>query len=182
MSTHNIGFNEDLTKIIFELSSNTHLISSAGIQRKRSLRNQLELITGTGKVIKGTRILYRLGKARRILLKDASLMANQTPFDWIYRKAGGLRRAERDFLEMSLRDTYHVQLIEGDTGIIGQIGKYSVVFRKENPQHGPVPLPTITMAPPPLPRGRRKSIQIVYGHIRTFKIEKYVLSSGRLVH
>ena len=28
MSTHNIGFYEDLTKIIFELSSNTHLISS----------------------------------------------------------------------------------------------------------------------------------------------------------
>ena len=26
---HNIGFYEDLTKIIFELSSNTHLISSA---------------------------------------------------------------------------------------------------------------------------------------------------------
>ena len=29
MSTHNIGFYEDLTKIIFELSSNTHQISSA---------------------------------------------------------------------------------------------------------------------------------------------------------
>ena len=29
MSTHNIGFYEDLTNIIFELSSNTHLISSA---------------------------------------------------------------------------------------------------------------------------------------------------------
>ena len=29
MSTHNIGFYEDLTKIIIELSSNTHLISSA---------------------------------------------------------------------------------------------------------------------------------------------------------
>ena len=29
MSTHNIGFYEDLTKIIFELSSITHLISSA---------------------------------------------------------------------------------------------------------------------------------------------------------
>ena len=29
MSTHNIDFYEDLTKIIFELSSNTHLISSA---------------------------------------------------------------------------------------------------------------------------------------------------------
>ena len=29
MSTHNIGFYEDLTKIIFELSSNTQLISSA---------------------------------------------------------------------------------------------------------------------------------------------------------
>ena len=31
MSTHNIGFHKDLTKIIFELSSNTHLISSAEI-------------------------------------------------------------------------------------------------------------------------------------------------------
>ena len=29
MSTNNIGFYEDLTKIIFEISSNTHLISSA---------------------------------------------------------------------------------------------------------------------------------------------------------
>ena len=29
MSTHNIGFYEDLTKIICELSSSTHLISSA---------------------------------------------------------------------------------------------------------------------------------------------------------
>ena len=29
MSTHNIGFDEDLTKIIFQLSSNTHLISSS---------------------------------------------------------------------------------------------------------------------------------------------------------
>ena len=34
MSTHNIGFYEDLTKIIFELSSNTHLISSADIAKK----------------------------------------------------------------------------------------------------------------------------------------------------
>ena len=32
MSTHNIGFYEDLTKIIVELSSNTHLISSAECQ------------------------------------------------------------------------------------------------------------------------------------------------------
>ena len=29
MSTHNIGFTEDLTIIIFQLSSNTHLISSS---------------------------------------------------------------------------------------------------------------------------------------------------------
>ena len=29
MSTHNIGFYKDLTKIVFELSSNTHLFSSA---------------------------------------------------------------------------------------------------------------------------------------------------------
>ena len=30
MSTHNIGFYEEISKIIFELSSNTHLNSSAG--------------------------------------------------------------------------------------------------------------------------------------------------------
>ena len=30
MSTHNIGLYEDLTKIIFQISSNTHLIFSAG--------------------------------------------------------------------------------------------------------------------------------------------------------
>ena len=31
ISTHNIGFYDDLIKIIFELSSNTHLISSAAL-------------------------------------------------------------------------------------------------------------------------------------------------------
>ena len=31
MSTHNIGFYEEFTKIIFQLSSNTHHISSSGI-------------------------------------------------------------------------------------------------------------------------------------------------------
>ena len=30
MSTHNIGFYEDLTKLTFKISSNTHLISSSG--------------------------------------------------------------------------------------------------------------------------------------------------------
>ena len=30
MSSHNIGFYEDLLKIIFQLSSNTHLISTFG--------------------------------------------------------------------------------------------------------------------------------------------------------
>ena len=30
MSTHSIGFYQDLTKIILELSSNMHLISSPG--------------------------------------------------------------------------------------------------------------------------------------------------------
>ena len=35
MSTHNISFYEDLTRIIFELSSNTHLISSADLEFKK---------------------------------------------------------------------------------------------------------------------------------------------------
>ena len=37
MSTNNLGFYEDLTKIIFQLSSNTHLISSVVIVMKRAL-------------------------------------------------------------------------------------------------------------------------------------------------
>ena len=36
MSTHNIGFYEDLTKNIFHLSSNTHLISSSETRVKNS--------------------------------------------------------------------------------------------------------------------------------------------------
>ena len=35
MSSHNIGFNEDLSKIIFQLSSNTHLVSSSADQSHR---------------------------------------------------------------------------------------------------------------------------------------------------
>ena len=41
MSTHNKGFYEDLTKIIFELSSNTHLISSAGSRNWNCLSKSL---------------------------------------------------------------------------------------------------------------------------------------------
>ena len=37
MSTHNIGFYEDLTKLIFELSSNTHIISSVARQNNLSI-------------------------------------------------------------------------------------------------------------------------------------------------
>ena len=35
MSTHNIVFFEEISKIIFELSSNTHLISSAVDAKKK---------------------------------------------------------------------------------------------------------------------------------------------------
>ena len=37
MSIPNIGFYDDLTKNIFDLSSNTHLISSAGLTSSSSL-------------------------------------------------------------------------------------------------------------------------------------------------
>ena len=43
MSTHNIGLYEDLAKIIFELSSNTHLISSAVFQKETPSDQQLHL-------------------------------------------------------------------------------------------------------------------------------------------
>ena len=37
MSTHNIGFYKDLTKIIFPLSSNMHRISSSATVKDRKL-------------------------------------------------------------------------------------------------------------------------------------------------
>ena len=52
MSTHNLGFYEDLTKIIFELSSNIikyELISSAALSRIPSLCRYKAL--GMGKII-----------------------------------------------------------------------------------------------------------------------------------
>ena len=36
MSTHNIGFSEELTNIIFKLSSNTHIISLSGLNYYRN--------------------------------------------------------------------------------------------------------------------------------------------------
>ena len=44
MSTHNIGFYEDLTKIIFELSSNTHLISSADKQKQYQILEFMQTV------------------------------------------------------------------------------------------------------------------------------------------
>ena len=43
MSTHNIGFYEDLTKIIFESSSNTHLTSSAVCVMLQSIHSSSSL-------------------------------------------------------------------------------------------------------------------------------------------
>ena len=42
MSTHNVGFYEDLTKIIFQLSSNTHLISSSERMEKAGLIPEID--------------------------------------------------------------------------------------------------------------------------------------------
>ena len=44
MSTHNIDFYEDLTKIIFLLSSNTHLISSADAQLNMKFKLLMNII------------------------------------------------------------------------------------------------------------------------------------------
>ena len=47
MSTHNIGFYEDLTKVSFEYYqiSNTHLISSAGPARVMTFRSRVESLS-----------------------------------------------------------------------------------------------------------------------------------------
>ena len=41
MSTHNIGFYEEISKIITQLSSNMHLISSADTCPNFGIRNEL---------------------------------------------------------------------------------------------------------------------------------------------
>ena len=37
MSTHNIGFYEEMAEMIFHLSSNTHFICSSGLMHSNSL-------------------------------------------------------------------------------------------------------------------------------------------------
>ena len=65
MSTHNIGFYEDLTKNIFELSSNKHLISSSEQEAHKAklihwalnlLHNQTENVEHFSKSLKLTLI------------------------------------------------------------------------------------------------------------------------------
>ena len=40
MSTHNIGFNEEISKIILELSSNMHLASSSVLEIEVKMNSQ----------------------------------------------------------------------------------------------------------------------------------------------
>ena len=59
LSTHNIGLYEDLTKIIFQLSSNTHLIPSVGLGIQQSfttMENDLIYIQKRGLLCTGYKI------------------------------------------------------------------------------------------------------------------------------
>ena len=49
MSTHNIGFYEDMVKIIFQLSSNIHFICSSVPSLQDSIRRHVRLIE-SGKI------------------------------------------------------------------------------------------------------------------------------------
>ena len=64
MSTHNIGFYEDLTKIIFELSSNTHLISSAVIISIMAILHQRIQAKLTDVLMEGTNKLVISSKTK----------------------------------------------------------------------------------------------------------------------
>ena len=51
MSIHNIGFNGELTKIIFQLSSNTHLISSSAVVQQKKYGAYLMIFVDNSKII-----------------------------------------------------------------------------------------------------------------------------------
>ena len=71
MSTHNIDFYEDLTKVIFELSSNTHLIFSAEFLLKNVYfeRNEIQF--------KPVIWLTELCLFHRIFIKLAEVLFNK---------------------------------------------------------------------------------------------------------
>ena len=51
MSTHNIGFYEEISKIIFSLSSNTHLISSAAVMLSSCCsRRDMQPLSNIGRI------------------------------------------------------------------------------------------------------------------------------------
>ena len=58
MSTHNIGFHEEVVKTIFQLSSNTHFICSSRVATVREKCLENEIFSRSGKS-QGISILVR---------------------------------------------------------------------------------------------------------------------------
>ena len=58
MSTHKIDFNEDLTKIIFQLLSNTHLISSSVCMNLLLYSNMMSIILFHSAVLQHISLVY----------------------------------------------------------------------------------------------------------------------------
>ena len=157
---------------------------AVGIQKRSYVKGVIDgapkILKGTGKVVTVARIWWRVQQAKRILLKDASLILTPTSFLKVYLKKSGIERADRDFIEMSLYDKKTVQTIRGDTAREGRIGKYSVLYRRENPINKQSFPPSIFMKMPPSPDAREKAILIFY-QPKNMKLDKAELSVIRFL-
>ena len=80
-----------------------------------------------GKAGKFAPLIWRVFKAKRVLLKDAKLIRKERGAG-VYTKAGGKERAEKDFSQTLVTN---VKMIDTDEGParVGYIDNYEVVLR-----------------------------------------------------
>ena len=123
-----------------------------GIRKKRGL------LKASPKLITGARFLWRVRQAKKVLLKDAVLVDTIFSTDKVYKKAGGVKRAKQDFLDMHLHnDKYSTS----EKIIAAQMGKYKVLYKESDPKCK-APCPVIDMWKPSFPGARKERIVIVY--------------------
>ena len=138
---------------------------AVGIRRKRGVKDYMDvgskILKGTGKVITRARIMWRVQQAKLILWQDAQPLSIFPSYK-AYMKRGGEQRADGDYFEMhmSFYEIKAVKTFDGDDAIVGQIGKYTVTYRKQNPTCNP-PSPTIELVTPATASGAGGKYMIV---------------------
>ena len=139
---------------------------AVGIRRKRGWIKDVidetpKLVKGTGKVINW----FQVRRGKRILLQDARLHKFVSSSFVVYRKAGGLQRAHKDFY-MTVRKFTSIGTVQE-----GRIGKHDlVILNEKNPYCIPTPCQTIELYTRNSSNDGWNAVIVLYNKVDTFDI------------